>query len=403
MKNMIGRALLPLGIVVGSLMGSWALAEMKEPPEKKAQTKKALLVETVSVEKTSLNYSVNSQGTVLPRQKTSIVSEVNGKITALSPKFIEGGMFKKGDILVKVEPADYLTAVKSAEAVLAKAKATLEEERAKAKVAEEEWKSFMEGEAPELYLRKPQLAGELANVRYAEADLERAKRDLARTVIRAPYDGLVKEKSIDLGQFISRGTSLGTIYGTEIAEVRLPLSDADISYIDLPDFSSNKDEWLDVSLGATYRGKMFYWPAKIVRSEGVIDTESRVTYAVAQISDPYGRNADNDTPALRFGQFVAAEITGVWIENVAVLPRHTLKSGGNLLVIDDNKVRIQPVTVERADTQYVYVSGGINDGDQITITNIANPLNGMEVRVKGSEDLTPGDSASDDAVETASR
>lgn len=390
------KVILPIGIILLGILGKMALTSMKKPPEKKEDAVKALLVDVQSVVKQNLNHQVQSQGTVKPKHNSLLVSEVNGRIIELSEVFIAGGFFARDEVLIRIDPADYETAVKSSEANLAKAQAALQEEKARAKVAETEWKSFTSGNAPELYLRKPQLARELANVRSAEADLERAQRDLQRTVIRAPFAGMVKEKSAEFGQFVSRGANLGSLYGTEIAEVRLPLTDNDLAYIQLP-YGNNNNTGVKVTLTARVAGVEQQWPATIVRSEGVVDEKSRVIYAVAQLSDPYGLNSDKKP--LSYGRFVQATIQGNYAQDVVVLPRHTLNADNQVLVITDNKVQMRRVDILRMDEDFVYVSGGLNEGDVYATSVIPNPMNGLAVRTSDQvDDSDPVNSEVDEAI-----
>ena len=270
------------------------------------------------------------------------------------------------------------------ESAEANAQAALEEEKARGRVAEEEWRSFTDGKAPELGLRRPQLASALANVRSAEAELERARRDLSRTEIRAPYAGLVKSRAVDLGQFISRGTSVGVIYGTDVAEVRLPITDNDSAFIQLPDFTADEMK-PEVMLTAVVAGEIVQWPAKLVRSEGVLDERSRVIYGVAQVNDPYQRNNPSKTP-LRFGRFVQAEIMGDATSQVVVVPRHLLLAKQQILVVDsESQLQFRTVEVERADDRFAYIRSGFADGDRLATSAIANPLAGTLVRVSSDQ------------------
>ncbi|WP_199611540.1 efflux RND transporter periplasmic adaptor subunit [Flocculibacter collagenilyticus] len=378
------KIVLPILVLVGCVAVALLFVGSKQPPEKKEQKKTELLVETVTVEPQDVQFVVKSQGTVKPKIVTDLVSQVNGKVVEVSSKFVEGGFFKKGDILVSIEPADYITNVKSAEANLARAKASLEEEKARAKVAQKEWINFMEGNAPDLYLRKPQLARELANVRSAEAELERAERDLKRTKIRAPFDGMVKGKTADLGRFVSTGTNLATLYGTEVAEIRLSIPDNDLAYLTLPTFNDGSMP-VNVTLSALVAGKIKTWQAKLVRSEGVIDEKSRVVYAVAQINDPYGRNkqSGNQKSELQFGRFVSAEIEGNTAENIVMIPRIALKQDSTVLIATpDNMVSIKSVDVVKTNVTHAYITSGIPAGSQVITTSIPNPMEGMLVKLK---------------------
>lgn len=380
------RVLLPISILIVAVFIFMILVMTRMTPEKRSEPQPDLLVQVMDVNTQTISYQVESQGTVRPKLRTELVSEVNGRVVNVAEAFVEGGYFKQGDVLIRVEQGDYVSAVKSAQADLARARASLEEEKARAKVAEEEWASIAKDEAnaPELYLRKPQLARELANVRSAEAALERARRDLSRTEIRAPYDGLVKSKTVDLGQFISRGTSLGNIVGTELAEVRLPLTDNDLAYIQLPDDNKGR---LAVKLSTKIAGKLQSWNALLVRSEGVLDEQSRVVYAVAQVRDPYNRLGQSHDSILRFGRFVEASIEADSLNELVVLPRGNLRIGDRVVVVTpENTLDVRDVTVARADDKNVYISAGLNPGERVSLTPIANPINGMKVILEGERE-----------------
>lgn len=375
------RSFLPLIIILAAIVVLIALVAMKKPPEKKPHEEKAFLVDVESVQMQNLDFEVKSQGTVIPRIKTQLSAQVSGKIVDVSPAFIEGGMFKKGEVLVQLEQSDFNTDVKAAEAELARAQASLEEEQARGKVAEEDWRSVKNLTPTELGLRKPQLAQEKASVRAAEANLERARRNLERTSIKAPFDGLVASKNADLGQFITTGSQLGLIYATDIAEVRLPLSDNDMAYLDIP--SQTTDKTLPkVLLTANVAGKQNQWTGSIVRSEGIVDQQSRVIYVVAQVADPYAREAATSHRALKFGRFVQANITGVEANNIVTVPRHVLRIDGTvLLMTPQRELEIRDVNVQRTDKHFAYINSGLVEGEKIIVSAVPHPVNGMKLRL----------------------
>ncbi len=376
-----------LTIFVAALILAVLLASSRKAPEKKIETKLAPLVELQVPEFKPLQYQLLSQGTVQAKTETSLVSDVSGKIVEIADVFVAGGFFNKGDLLIKVEQSDYKTAVKTAEAALANAKAALEEEKARAKVAETDWLNYTAGKAPALGLRKPQLASALAKVQSAEADVERTIRDLNRTEIRAPYDGMVRSRAANLGQFVSRGNPLGVLLDTTVAEVRLALSLQDLADLGLSTPGANTRLAIAVTLSADG----LQWPAQLVRTEGVIDEKSRVIYVVAEINDPYLRATSSQASSvLRFGQFVNASIAGRSVNHVLQLPRHLLKPGNIVLVADNNQqLQLRSVTLDRADQQFAYVSGGLTAGDQLVVSPMANPLAGLKIRTTKAADLTP--------------
>lgn len=372
--------LLVLAAAVGA---AFLLSMARTAPEKKTESRQAPLVQLQNPQFTDLQYQVASQGTVQAKTETALVSEVSGKIIEIAEVFVAGGFFVKGDLLIKVEQADYKTAVKAAEAALAAAKAALEEEKARARVAERDWLNYTAGKAPALGLRKPQLASALAKVQSAEADLERAVRDLNRTEIRAPYDGMVRSRNANLGQFVSRGNQLGVLLDTTVAEIRLPLALTDLADLGIKASQNNR---LTVLLQA---GDV-QWPAHIVRTEGVLDEKSRVIHAVAELADPYRRQQAGEP--LRFGQFVKATIAGRAASQVLQLPRHLLKPDDLVLVADDKlQLQLRKVTLDRADATYAYIKAGLQAGDQLVVSPLANPLPGTLVRTE------PNKAASDNS------
>ncbi|MFQ3250667.1 MAG: RND family efflux transporter MFP subunit [Glaciecola sp.] len=387
MSSGFKKAGIPVLILIGAIVVMVVLISMKEQPEKEEVIERDFLVDAKPIELKSVEFLVYSQGSVQAKNKTILSSQVSGRVTAISDKFVEGGFFKKGEVLVELETNDYQTDLLLAEAELARAQASFDEEKARGKVAAEEWRSFNNGTPPELGLRKPQLAREEASVQAAKANLQRAQRNLDRTKIRAPYDGLVKSRNIDLGQFITLGSQLGEVYSTDVAEVRLPLTDDDVAF--LTDLNTDTPQ---VTLSAEVAGKTIKWQGRLVRDEAVLDSKSRVIYGVVEVKDPYQLQIQEQKKgmALRFGRFVNATITGITADNIVVLPRNVLRLDGTILSVDDDKkIRINFVTVQRADEDFVYISEGLDPQELVVVSALPNPYEGMPVRFLGDEEQTP--------------
>lgn len=396
MKNSIlMKSGIPLIIVLVAFIAATVMIKSRKPPEQVPVEIPAFLVEAKEATAEAVSFIVKSQGNVVPRNKTALSAQVSGQVVSLSDVFIAGGTFKKGDVLATLEQDDYRTDLKLAEAELAQAQAALQEEIARGKVAEQEWRSVSSVAPPELGLRKPQLAKEQANVKAAEAKLERAKRNLARTQITAPYNGLVVERNIDLGQFVSMGAVLGTVYSTDTAEVRLPITDSDLMFINI---AGQSNDGAPVSLTASVGGVKRTWEGKLVRSEGILDTGSRVVYAIVEVQDPYNLKSSYNAP-LRFGQFVEAEITSRQNEELVVLPRSILRLDNTVLTVNDNReIEIKPVEVARTTAKEVFIRSGIEHGSLVVRSAVPNPYNGMKVRLLGDEPVL-SDAAESDASE----
>lgn len=392
MKNFF-KFMLPLILVFSSVLVVIALVALQSSKraERKPETNKAVLVDTIEAEVVSLNFTVNSQGTVRPRTETTLVTEVSGKVVSVAPEFVAGGFFRKGEVLLQIDPSDYQAGLKRAEAALASRQAKLADETARSEQASKDWKNMgKQGEPSDLGMRKPQMADARANVSAAEADVQKARRDLERTRITVPYDGLVRQKAVDIGQYVSPGTRLGITFAIDTAEVRLPLTNNDLNYLDLPsetEVQSKGKSYPPVILSAERAGQKNQWQARIIRTEGVVDETSRVVYAVAQVIDPYGVLGQSHQQELKIGTFVNADIQGLAAENVVVLPRSVLRPDHTVLVASaDNLLEIQPVEVLRAEPKKVYISKGIAGGARIVVTTLDAPVPGTRLAIRGAKD-----------------
>jgi RND family efflux transporter MFP subunit len=398
------KGLLPLVLVALAILVVIGLANraQNQRPEQKQDTERAMLVDVLPVERVSLNLSVFSQGSVRPRTETSVVAEVSGKIVEVSPDFIAGGFFRKGEVLLQIDPSDYEAAVKRAEANLASRKAQYADQKARSEQAMKDWINLgREGEPSDLTLRKPQMAEALANVQAAEADLQKAKRDLQRTRITGSYDGLVRTKLADVGQFVAPGTPVAVTFSIDTAEVRLPLTASDLSFLNLPSMTDPSDQSLpQVTLRSETAGINGEWQGRIIRTEGVIDERSRVTYAVAQVIDPYGVLGLSQQQELRIGTFVRAEITGKRVDDVVMLPRSVLSADNTVLIANaNNQLEIRTVDVIRAEPKQVYIAGGIENGERVVTTQLDAPIEGTALAISGEEQAVgPADSGAANAV-----
>jgi len=390
------KFVLPLLLIIGSVLVVIALAswQRSKSAERKPEAEKAVLVETIDAKVVSLNFTVESQGTVKPRTETTLVSEVSGKVVSVAPEFVAGGFFHQGQQLLQIDPSDYETALKRAEAALASRVAKLADETARSEQALRDWKNMgKQGEPSDLVLRKPQVADARANVSAAEADVQKARRDLERTSISLPYDGLVRQKAVDVGQYVTPGTRLGVTFAIDTAEVRLPLTHDDLNYLDLPsetEVRNSNKTFPAVTLSAQNGDGVDHWQARIIRTEGVVDETSRVIYAVAQVIDPYGVLGQSHQKELKIGTFVNAEIQGLPANNVVVLPRYVLRPDHTVLTAnDDDELEIMPVTVLRAEPRKVYLSDGIEAGTRVVITTLDAPVPGTKLAIRGDGKSPP--------------
>ena len=313
--------LLILAIFGGLVMVMQSLS--KKPETKKRQRPVFAVLATKAVSD-NIRLSVTAQGETRPRTQIDLVPEVAGKIVYVSPKFLSGGSFNKGDVLYRIDPSDYNVGVVRAEASVARAQQVLTREEAEGAIAAQDWEDLGEGrEASALTLRRPQLLEARAGLQSAQADLQNAQLRLARTEVRAPFKGRVREKTAGLGQYVNPGSRLGQIFSADIAEVRIALSDADLAKLDLPVayFASSYKDAPEVDITATIGGELRTWQGHIMRTDSAYDTKTRSLFAIAEVRDPYGKGAAEGNYPLTPGMFVDVKIEGKSFQSVVVIPR----------------------------------------------------------------------------------
>lgn len=381
------KYLLPPTIIVASIIVVVMLASNRPKPPEREPMITAMLVDVIEAETSQGTFAVEAQGTVRPRTQTTVSAEVGGRLVSLSDQFVAGGFFKQGEVLAQIDPSDYEAALLQAQAELASARARLADESARAEQARKDWERIhgQDRQPNDLVLRLPQLAGAQASVDAAKAAVLRAERNLERTQVTLPYDGIVRARNVDLGQYINPGMALGVTFAIDVAELRLPLSTQDRSYLELPPAGEVGADGPAVRLRANVDGQWGEWLGRVVRTEGVIDESTRLSYAVVEIQDPYQKlNQPSNGRILPIGTFVEATIEGRSSEGFIKLPRAALRGGDTVFIANDrDELEIREVSVIRATTEEVYVENSIYPGDRVIITGITAPIPGSKLRIQG--------------------
>ncbi len=322
------------------------------------------LVDVILAAPADHSISVRTQGTVEPVRRVGLVAQVSGKVESVSDRFLDGRFFNAGDILLQLEQADYEFAIARARAQEAAAAQRVAEERGRNLQAQREWRELGTSEANDLFLRKPQLRAAEASLAAAQADVSAAELALERTTVRAPFDGRLEKKSVDLGQFVAPGTVLAQIYATERVEVHLPISDSQLALLELPLFETAVEAYPEVVLSARFGGERWQWQGKIARVEASIDRDSRVTFAIAEVNNPFG-DSGSQKPPLTPGLFVEASIRGKPIQQSVQLPATALRGDNTVLLVNENsRLERLPVELLRREQDRVWVRG-ISAGEQV--------------------------------------
>lgn len=383
------QKLLVAAIIICGLLIAGVSFAFRPTVEKLPITKITPSVQILVANAKTTRIPVVSRGTVIPRTSVTISAQVVGEIIKVSENFVNGGFFKKGDILLEINPLEYQLAIHTAEAKIASAKQLLAQSKARASQAIANLKSLgtKRLKKASAYARhEPQLAEANANLKAAQANYKIAKLNLKHTSVVAPFDGRITKKHIDLGDYVSTGKSVADIYAVDIAEVRLPLSDRQLTLLDQSWLYQNinkHDEGTVVNLDVEFLGNHYTWQATIVRSEGLVDQRDRLVYLVAQVKNPYQKNpAKPNRPPLAFGLYVDAIIDGKAFSNIIEIPRTALRNDHQVwLASENNTLELKEVIVLHKGLHSVFISSGLQTGDRVITTPLDIVTNGMKLDI----------------------
>lgn len=387
----IQTILLPILILLMFPLASLAVIKANVEPEEQRRPFTPLAVMADSAKRQTVQLTVETQGEARPQTEIDLVPQVGGKIVYVSPNFIEGGTFRRGETLVRIDPSDSQVAISRAEASVAQAQQVLDREIAEGEIARTDYEELGRGEPTPLALRVPQRRQAEASLQAAEADLQNARLQLTRTSVTAPFSGRVSAKSSDLGQFVSPGSRLGRIFSTDIIEVRLPFTDADLSKMDLPIAFNATDRASapPVELSSIVGGVRQIWEARIMRTESTFDTQSRALFAIAEVFDPYGAGASQNGVPIAPGLFVNAAVNGRVLENAIVIPRDGLRVDDEIYVVDNKgQAEIRKVSVLDATPARAVLSSGVEPGELVVLSPMERSRVSIPLKVLDVNDPT---------------
>jgi len=391
----------PLLILGATALVVLVLMSLRQEPEQLPDRTLAPLVRTVVAEPSSHRFVVRANGSVTPRTESELIPQVSGEVVEMSPQLVSGGFFQEGDLLARIDDADYRVDREAARAQVARAQSEYARADKELKRQRQLADRSVSSEARIDDAVNAYRVAE-ASLREAEARLERAERDLKRTLIRAPFTGRVRAEQVDLGQFVNRGSSIGTIYAIDFAEVRLPIPDRELAYLDLDQLRATITTGQTgaigarVELSAEFAGTTHAWIGELDRTEGEIDPRSRMIHLVARVREPYRLDPPRSAP-LAIGLFVDAAIEGRTIENAFVLPRDALRADDHVYVIDaEERIRFRAVELLRTERDHIIVAGGLAAGERVCTSALDATIDGMLVRIATPEAMPTETIASDD-------
>lgn len=377
MAKTLVRIIAPIAVLAASI-GAYALLQISRPaPEKSGKDPRPISVYTATVKAHNATLEVITQGEVRSRTAIDLVSQVGGRIIAVSPEFVEGGRIKPDVPLLQIEDTDYKLALSQAQSRLADAELAVQQALADQDVARKQLRN--DRNASDLALKKPQVAQARAQREAALAGLEQARLDLQRTSLTLPFEGRVASTRVHIGQFISPGTVLGRVFSTELVEVRLPLNNAQLASLGLPiGFTAAPGEGVPVEFSAQVAGQQQQWRGTLVRLDAAVDPDSRMLYAIAEVEDPYGESVSSKGMPLAVGLFVEAKIQGRRLQNAMQIPGSALRAGDKVFVVDSaGLLDVRSVDVAHATPNTAVISAGLVPGERVVTSAIRNPVQGM--------------------------
>ncbi|MEW5736471.1 MAG: efflux RND transporter periplasmic adaptor subunit [Thermodesulfobacteriota bacterium] len=379
------RALAQIAAVVVILAvgaGGAAFFIARKPEQVKAKPPVSLpVVKVHEVREASLTVTVDGEGTVKPLAQIQVSPQVSGKVTSIAPGLMNGGSFRKGEVLLEIDSRDYELAEVLAQAKVKDAESTLLLQQEESEAAKQEWIENREDgqpeEPPPLVARIPQLTAARAALAARQADLTKARLDLSRTKILAPFDGRVASENVDAGQIVSPGQVLAVIYATDAAEISVPLVASELSWIKVPGFTDEGVQGSPAKVTVSLAGREHVWDGRVVRAEGKVDEATRLVNVVVRVDDPFSR-----VPPLAPGLFASVAITGTELDSGVIIPTAALHDNDVVYVVDANGVlSFRPVKVGRVSERGTLVREGLSGGELIVISPLKSVTNGMRVRI----------------------
>ncbi|MEH6584483.1 MAG: efflux RND transporter periplasmic adaptor subunit [Halioglobus sp.] len=375
------KALYPL-LALAACLGVATLVMVSKPTlEPEPYQAQPITVRVTIVKAKTEHLVIKSQGTVQPRSQTELIPEVSGRVTWISPALVDGGSFDAGELLLRIDDADYDNAVQ-------RITARVDRTDVEADFAKDELQRLQrlhdQQLASQSQLDSAKRASRVAaaNLVESRADLDQAKRDLERTNLVAPFKGLVREEHVDQGQFIARGNSIGTIYATDFVEVRLPIAPDQMAYVGLPVVRRGQipaDIRPPVTATAVFGSIKLEWTGELIRTEAQIDERSRMGYGVARFKNMASET--EQTISAPVGLFVQASIRGREVEQVVRLPRSVIRDNNQVLIVDeDNRLHFREVSILRLEHDEVLIDAGLEDGERVCLSPMQTVVEGMRVQ-----------------------
>ena len=384
--------LLSLLIIVLGLVVATYVTHKAPKAQKRAPVKVIPVVEVQVVQPGEHRIMVPAMGTVVPARELVLKAQVSGKVLSLHPEFIEGGYIKENAEILQIDPVDYELTVTLAEAKVKEAESALELAEEEANAAKEEWRLLYDGDSstnakpPPLVVKEPQLAAAQARLKGDQAELKQVELDLKRTSVRAPFNGIVRTKSVEVGSLVTPQDALAELLGVDEYWIQVSVPVDYLRWISVPKRRGKKGSEVRVVHQSGYERS-----GEVIELLGDLESEGRMARILVAVKDPLGlQNSGQTTRPLLIGEYVRVEVEGSQLTQVFRIPRIALREDNTVwLVGEGSTLNIRPVTTIWRDTQTVFLDQGLNPGDQVIVSDLAAPVEGMKIQMQKAETAEP--------------
>ena len=379
------RYLLPFAILVGAVLVGVALMRSKPRARRTPPAPSAKLVEVEPIRLGDRAIAIEVMGTVMPAHEIALTPRVSGQIVDTSPEFAPGGFFRKGEVMVRIDPSDYALLVQQRESALAQAESVHQLEMGQQTIALREYELLREMVAEEdrdLVLRQPQLQSAEANVAAARAALEDARLDLERTQVRAPFNAVLSAQMADVGGQVSPASPLGQLVDMDLFWVEVSVPVDQLRWIAIPRRAEEKGARARIYSESAW-GEGVFRSGVVIRLRPGLEAQGRMARLLIEVPDPLARRPEHaEAPRMILSTYVRVEIEGATLQDVATISRSALRDGDRVYLMDgDGRLEIRPVEVIFRGSEAVFVRG-VGPGERLVTTDLSAPVEGMPLRLQ---------------------
>ncbi len=396
LARLLIRIALPLGVVAAGVMTQKALVSMKKPAEAKAAQEEGVVVRTQKVSSVRQLVNVAAQGTVVPAREISLQPEVQGRVVYRSSALVPGGTFKKGEVLLRIDPSEYRLRAQQSATEVERALEELKLEQSRGVVAEREWSLIGQDASAsesgrEVALRRPQMKEAEARIALAQQARDLAQLNVGRTTLRAPFNGLVKSGQVQVGQYVSPSLPLGTLVGSDEYWVQVSVPVEQLRDIFVPGFNAPEGEGSEVTVWQELGEERVVRKGKVVRLYGDVDPMGRLSRVLVAIDDPLSlaiEEKERGVPLL-LGSYVHVDIEGHEMADVIEVPRSAVHAGRYVYVFGkDGRLNVREVKIAWRKPETYLLKSGLSSGEEIVVSRLGTPVDGLKLRRTNGPDET---------------